>query len=139
MEPKLQTIWFLACVVIACSGSPSGRTGPLRVVFDSPQKVDGTDALNTNDPYSVYGTYNIWRVNADGTGLTPLTNATAARADSAQAQWSPDGTKAVFVSRRNLDGTDAPNTNSTYNIWRVNADGTGLMPLTNLTAARADR
>ncbi len=193
MEPKLQTIWFLACVVIACSGSPSGRTGPLRVVFDSPQKVDGTDALNTNDPYSVYGTYNIWRVNADGTGLTPLTNATsadassvlpqwspdgsklvfnssrkldgtdasnpafniwrmnadgtglapltratAARADSAQAQWSPDGTKAVFVSRRNLDGTDAPNTNSTYNIWRVNADGTGLMPLTNLTAARAD-
>src|SRR6266851_4444765 len=193
MEPKLQTIWFLACVVIACSGSPSGRTGPLRVVFDSPQKVDGTDALNTNDPYSVYGTYNIWRVNADGTGLTPLTNATsadassvlpqwspdgsklvfnssrkldgtdasnpafniwrmnadgtglapltratAARADSAQAQWSPDGTKAVFVSRRNLDGTDAPNTNSTYNIWRVNADGTGLTPLTNLTAARAD-
>ncbi len=182
-------LWLLAFVLIACGGSPRG----LRVVFDSPQKVDGTDALNSNDPYNINGTSNIWRVNADGTSLTPLTNATAtdassflpqwspdssklvfnssrkldgtdasnpasniwrvnadgtglaplthataARADSAQPQWSPDGTKVVFVSRRNLDGTDAPSVNDTYNIWRMNADGTGLTPLTNTIAYGAD-
>ncbi len=128
-------LWLFAFVLIACGGSPRG----LRVVFDSPQKLDGTDALNRNDPYNAYGTYNIWRVNADGTGLTPLTNATATDANSSQPQWSPDSSKILFNSSRKLDGTNASNGNSnpTYNIWRVNADGTGLTPLTNATAARA--
>jgi Tol biopolymer transport system component len=105
--------------------SPDGST----VVFHSSRKLDGSDVPSS--------TYNIWRVNADGTGLIPLTNATAFGAESVEPQWSPDGSKVVFYSSRKPDGTDAPNTNGTYNIWRVNADGTGLIPLTTATARGA--
>jgi Tol biopolymer transport system component len=123
-------------LLIACGGSPRG----LRVGFSSSLKLDGTDALNSNDLYNVYGTYNIWRVNADGTGLTPLTNATATDASSVLPQWSPDDSKIVFDSSRRLNGADAANGNAnpTYNIWRANANGTGLTPLTNATASQAD-
>ncbi len=107
--------------------SPDGT----KVVFASNRKLDGTDAVNTNE------TFNIWRANADGTGLMPLTNATALRAWSESPQWSPDGTKVVFDSNRKLDGSDAANTNNTYNIWQVNADGTGLRLITNATANMA--
>jgi Tol biopolymer transport system component len=124
----LKQLWLLVLVLIACGSSPRGS----RIVFDSALKLDGTDAPNAN------GTFNIWRVNPDGTGLTPLTNAAAADANSFEPQWSPDGSKVVFSSSRKLDGTDAPNSVNTYNIWRANADGTGLTPLTNVTAARAD-
>src|SRR5215813_662861 len=101
--------------------SPDGS----KVVFASTRNVDGTDTP---------GTSNIWRVNADGTGLRPITNATANGAGSGLPQWSPDGSKVVFLSSRKLDGTDAPNANHASNIWRVNTDGTGLTPLTSITA-----
>jgi Tol biopolymer transport system component len=71
---------------------------------------------------------------ADGTGLVPLTTATSLGANSYEPQWSPDGSKVVFESSRKLDGTDAPNLHFTSNIWRVNVDGTGPTPLTNVTA-----
>ena len=103
-----------------------------QISFDSGAALDGTDAANSNF------TYNVWVVNADGTGLTPLTEITAAGGDSFSAQWSPDGSKLVFTSRRALDGSDAANTNNTLNIWVVNPDGTGPVPLTDVTAAEAD-
>ncbi len=43
----------------------------------------------------------------------------------------------VFKSRRALDGTNAPNPNSTYNLWRSRTNGTGLVALTHITAAVA--
>jgi Tol biopolymer transport system component len=85
------------------------------VVFSSRRKLDGTDAPNANR------TSNIWRANADGTGLTPLTCATALGADSLEPQWSPDSSNVVFRSSRFLDAADAPNPHATNNIWRVNA------------------
>jgi TolB protein len=108
--------------------SPDGT----KIVFYSSRKLDGSDAPNAN------GTYNIWRVNADGSGLTALTNATLLMTSSFDPQWSPSGTRVAFYSGRKLDGTDAPNLNNTTNIWRVNADGTGLTPLTNVTANGAN-
>jgi len=44
----------------------------------------------------------------------------------------------VFDSSRKLDGTDAPNLNMTANVWRVNADGSGLTPITNTTASASN-
>jgi len=114
----------------ANSAGPQWSPDGTKVVFHSGRKLDGTDALN--------GAFNIWQTNADGTGPRIITNAATPGADSALPQWSPDGTKIVFSSSRKLDGSDAPNLNRTYNIWRVNADGTGLMPLTNATASGAD-
>jgi len=37
------------------------------------------------------------------------------------------------VSNQRLDGTDAINANNTYNLWRINTDGSGVTPLTQGT------
>jgi Tol biopolymer transport system component len=115
----------------ASNFSPQWSPDGTRIVFESGLKLDGSDATNAN------GTSNIWWVRPDGTGLTHLTNATASGAGSSSPEWSPDGSQVVFSSSRKLDGSDAANANGTANIWRVNADGTALSPLTNVTASGA--
>jgi TolB protein len=123
----------LTSVTAGNAGSTDPRWSPdgMKIVFTSHRKLDGSDAANAN------GTMNVWVMNADGTGVNALTSVTA-DADSDRPQWSPDGTKIVFESRRKLDGSDAANANNTMNIWMVNADGSGSKPLTSLTAAGAD-
>ena len=64
------------------------------------------------------GNYEIYTMNADGTGQTRLTNNAAF--DVAPA-WSADGTKIAFSSDR--DGN--------YEIYSMNSDGTGQTRLTN--------
>ena len=112
----------------ASSNSPQWSPDGTKIAFESSRATDRTNAANTNN------TGNIWVVNTDGTGLTPLTTTTANYALSRIPQWSPDGTRIVFQSHRKTDGTDADNTNNTTNIWMVNANGTGLTPLTIITA-----
>ena len=63
------------------------------------------------------GNSEIYVMNADGTGLTRLTNDPAVDAYPA---WSPDGNRIAFTSSR--DGH--------YNIYVMNADGTGVTQLT---------
>ena len=67
------------------------------------------------------GRFNIYRMNADGTGLVPLTDF-ALPFSSRSPSWSPDGTKIVFTSDR--DGSRKSE------IWVMNADGTNLIKLT---------
>jgi Tol biopolymer transport system component len=71
--------------------------------------------------------YEIYRINADGTGQTRLTNNAAY---DYQPAWSPDGTKIAFSSSR--DSPD-PNcfTTCTFDIYTMNADGTGQTRRTN--------
>jgi Tol biopolymer transport system component len=108
--------------------SPDGR----KLAFASSAALDGSDALSTN------GTINVWVMNADGTGTTPLTRLTVNPAGGAwtsqEVTWSPDSTKIAFLSVGALDGTNALNTNGVFNLWIVKADGTSLSPLTRLTA-----
>jgi Tol biopolymer transport system component len=113
------------------SFNPNWSPDASEVAFSSSRALDGSDAVNTN------ATINIWVMKADGTGVKPLTKLTAAGADCGFASWSPDGTKLVFESARALNGSDAANANLTVNIWVVNADGTGAIPLTNITGAGA--
>jgi Tol biopolymer transport system component len=112
----------------AVSQAPTWSPDGSKIAFISDRAVDGSNALNTNS------TFNLWVINADGSGATPLTKMTAAGADSVGFAWSPDGGKIMFGSFRALDGTDAVNANGTFNIWVVNADGSGATPLTRLTA-----
>jgi TolB protein len=112
----------------AHSYNPQWSPDGTKIVFHSSRKLDGTTGMNLAS--------NLWRVNVDGTGLIALTNTATPGTDSADPQWSPDGTKIVFRSRRTLAGTDA--LGMVYNIWWVNADGTGLTPLTRATAWGAD-
>ena len=101
--------------------SPDGS----RIAFVSARALDGSDATDPND------TSNIWVMNADGSGLTPVTRLTAAGAASTAPVWSPGGSKLAFESSGALDASDNPNTNITVNIWIMNADGTGLAALTS--------
>jgi len=108
--------------------SPDGR----KIIFSSRRALDGSDAVNTNS------TFNIWAMNADGSGITPLTKLTALGTNSSDAVWSPDGSKIVFDSSRALDGSDAANNAFTSNIWVMNTDGSGAAPLTKLISKNAD-
>jgi Tol biopolymer transport system component len=108
--------------------SPDGG----KLSFQSPRALDGSDAVNTNH------TFNIWTVHTDGSNPIPLSKLTATGSNSTGTKWFPDGSKVIFVSRRALDGSDAANTNSTANIWVVNADGSGATPLTKLTKATSE-
>jgi len=72
------------------------------------------------------GSYDIWIMNADGTGLQNLTNNPAY---DGKPVWSPDGTKIAFVSDRS----------GNKDIWVMNADGSGTpLQLTNLTIIDTD-
>jgi Tol biopolymer transport system component len=111
-----------AGLLISASWSPSGG----QIVFSSARALDGSDAANPNS------VVNIWVMNADGTGAKPLTLLTSGGIACFNPVWSPDGAKLAFASNRALDGSDA--LLNALNIWVINADGSGAMPLTRLTA-----
>src|SRR3972149_3275713 len=67
------------------------------------------------------GNYEIYAMNADGSGQTRLTNNAATEYGPA---WSPDGTKIAFWSDR--DGN--------WEVYAMNADGSGQTRLTNNSA-----
>jgi Tol biopolymer transport system component len=108
--------------------SPDGS----KIVYSSGSALDGSDASN-----GAYGTLNIWVVNADGTGATPLTRLTAAQMDCRAPAWSADGKRIAYYSARAFDGSDTISANP-LNIWTMNADGSNDAPLTQLTAAEAN-
>ena len=71
------------------------------------------------------GNAEIYVMNADGTGVSRLTNHPGHDLDPA---WSPDGERIAFRSNRDDEGeTGEP----AYEIYVMNADGTGVSRLTN--------
>src|SRR5260370_25987881 len=128
---SLSGLWLLG----GCGGGTSGPPPPLKAItitFGSGRALDGSDAINAPNQ-----TFNVWVVNAEGFGTPPLTKLTANNADSFGPVRSTDGTKIAFNSSRALDGSDAANSNVTFNIWVMNADGSGAIPVTKLTASGA--
>jgi TolB protein len=79
----------------------------------------------------------IWTIEPDGTGAANLTNS-AAREDT--PDWSPDGTKIAFATDAdktepcNLQAYHAPLCN--YELYTMNANGTGQTRLTNDSGAQ---
>jgi TolB protein len=90
-----------------------------RSPFSAPEwSPDGTQLVFTSpSPSSRLG--QVYRIDADGSGLTQLTHGTHIDADS--ASWSPDGSKIVL--KRAGSGE--------YAIWIMNADGSGPVRLTD--------
>ncbi|MBI2336137.1 MAG: PD40 domain-containing protein [Deltaproteobacteria bacterium] len=91
------------------------------VIYESNRALDGSE---TKGPVR-----NIWSYSNKTKQHTPLTKLTSAHSQSPEP--SPDGKKILFVSDRNLDGTDSTLKFST-NIWIMNQDGSGVKPLTKL-------
>jgi len=114
--------------VSAVNSEPVWSPDGSKIAFVSSRALDGSNAANTNN------TRNIWAMNSDGAGASPLSKITANGVFSFGPVWSPDGSKIAFHSERALDGSDARNTNSTSNLWVVKSDGTAATPLTRLTA-----
>jgi TolB protein len=87
--------------------------------FSAPDwSPDGTQLVFTSpSPSSRHG--QVYRINADGSGLTQLTHSHGF--DNDNASWSPDGSKIVL--KRQGSGE--------YAIWIMNADGSGLKRLTS--------
>jgi Tol biopolymer transport system component len=68
---------------------------------------------------------NLWVINSDGSGLEQLTHLKANEV-SPSASWSPDGNRIAYVDYRRLEGSPLLHPN----VWVMNADGSGVMPLT---------
>jgi dipeptidyl aminopeptidase/acylaminoacyl peptidase len=74
------------------------------------------------------GVWHIWTVNRDGANLTQVT---WGKRSDIQPCWSPDGTKIAFASNRSAGNLSVLMGDNNYNIWIMNADGTGMTQLTN--------
>lgn len=108
--------------------SPDGT----KIVFASKTAISGS----FNGTAS--GSYNIWIINSDGSGITPLTANTNSGLDSIQPVWDPGGSIIYFASKTATNGTFNGTASLSYNIWKVNTSGTGLTALTSNTAAGLD-
>jgi Tol biopolymer transport system component len=79
--------------------------------------IRSRDARTTNN-------WEIYTVNADGSGLAKLTNNPAI---DLSPSWSPDGRKIAFMR----NGANVTNSGTAENIYVMNADGTGQKRLTD--------
>src|SRR5262245_3162995 len=119
--------------VVVSNPAPGGNSAPVSftissssILYESTRALDGSNAGSANN------TPNIWLMNADGTGSTHLTAITVHLFDSPCPILSPSGTKIAFTSTRALDGSNGLNQNATANVWVMNADGSGVAPLTQI-------
>lgn len=101
--------WFDSSAEITPDGS--------RIVFTSTNNYLGTDPEHDSE---------IYRVQADGTGLVQVSQFTDA--DGHRPSVSADGNTIVFTSQQDLTGND-PCGDGPNQVYRIHADGTGLLRL----------
>jgi len=113
-----------ASLSLACGGAAPGAHPGEQLAFTSCRPA------NPDDPEDSYPICNILVVNADGSGLSRLTDLPAFNPenDNPYAVWSPDGTRIAFafpdVGPEDHGGFDS-------DIYLMNADGSGQKNLTN--------
>lgn len=98
-----------------------------RVVFGSNAALDGSDASQEG---------NLWIVNADGSGRTPLTHQTTAGPDI--YTWSADGQDAFYSARHGLTEPTRNTLHTTSNIFRAPLSGGAPVALTQYDVAEVD-
>ena len=111
----------------ACSlnvGEHGGPCGEESRTGSSPQQL-----VFVSD--AVFGQYDICLINTNGTAVTQLTTSFA---DDWWPSWSPDGSKIVFQTNRNLTpGGGVPQ----YDLYVINVDGTAETRITTDTTNEA--
>jgi len=102
---KQVTHWQNGGLADKIDWSPDG----LRIAFSSP------------DPGVIPGiSSNVFTVRPDGTGLVKITNSRGGKINNGLDSWSPDGKRIAFASNRR----------GKYEIYVMNADGTGVTQVT---------
>lgn len=76
----------------------------------------------------------LYAINTDGSGMTPLTDPNETVFEEGEPQYSPDGSKIVFVQRTWLESGDRR-----YNLATMNSDGTGTAVLTQAEQGRPNK
>jgi TolB protein len=93
---------------------------------------DGSTILWVSDRS---GSHDLWLMNADGSNQRDLTNTPDVQAEN--PNWSPDGTRILFDSCP-ASSYPCPGGTVDYNVFVVNADGSGLRQLTTSPAIEAN-
>ncbi|HEY5731489.1 MAG TPA: protein kinase, partial [Anaerolineales bacterium] len=77
----------------------------------------------------------IYLINIDTTGLTPLTNM---EEGACQPSWSPDGSQIVFISPCRARGDFSETAYRDSSLYVMNSDGSGQKPLTTVPGSDFD-
>jgi Tol biopolymer transport system component len=109
-------------VVGACTGEPgpsqsNARTSASSTASNHSETARPAGSLSFTGRIVFDNHDDVWTINADGTGLTQLTDSPAYEFDPS---WSPDGTRIAFRTERSGE----------TEIWLMNADGTDEHRLT---------
>ena len=102
---KQVTPWSADRVADKIDWSPDGS----RIAYSSPGIGDVAGVSS-----------NVFTVRTDGTGLVELTKSRGGKVNNGLDSWSPDGKKIAFVSNRS----------GTYEIYVMNANGSGVTQVT---------
>lgn len=124
-EVAFETTWRGDQPDIWVVSTADGRIRPLA----ADQAVDEAEPAWSPDGSRIAFSSNragggIWVIRRDGSDLVRLTSG-----PDSQPAWSPDGTQIAFVSNRG---------DRTRSIWIVNADGSGLRPVTKPPCCQND-
>lgn len=126
MSNGSSNIW----VIDAIGGSPS-------LLFEAPGyddqptwSPDGTKIALVSDWAAYDFVYDIYTINANGTGFTALTGNIFDHIDYLYPSWSPSGTKLAMTISETI-GINLYNTK----VGVINADGSGLTPIISGAAA----
>jgi Tol biopolymer transport system component len=105
-DRKQVTPWEKGGITDKIDWSPDG----LRIAFSTPGIGDLPGVSS-----------NVYSVRPDGTSLVKLTNSSGGKTNNGLDSWSPDGRKILFVSNRS----------GTYEIYAMNANGSGVAQVTH--------